>query len=116
MKKELRVRKNYEFSSIIQKRKSVKSPAFVLYFDEARQPHARAGISVGKKNGHAVVRTRVKRQMRALIDEVFTFEEPFDFIIVARQPFLKMDYAELKEEMEKLRRRALHRFPRKEDQ
>lgn len=81
-----------------------------MYFDKARQDHARGGISVGKKIGNAVVRTRVKRQMRALIDEVFTFEEPFDFIIVARQPFLKMNSTERREEMEKLRQKALHRF------
>lgn len=115
MKKELRVKKNYEFSSIIQKRKSVKSPAFVLYFDAAKQPHARAGISVGKKLGNAVVRTRVKRQLRAMIDEVFTFEEPMDVIIIARPPFLNRNYAELKEELASLRSRALARFGRKEE-
>ena len=55
MKKEFRVLKNYEFSSIIQNRQFVKSSSFVCYFQKRKLDHARVGISVGKKLGNAAM-------------------------------------------------------------
>lgn len=49
MKKEKRVCKNYEFTSIIQHHTFVKSSSFVCYFEPRKQEHARVGISVGKR-------------------------------------------------------------------
>lgn len=50
MKKKYRVCKNYEFSSIIQKRKFIKTSAFVFYYQPKKEEHARVGISVGKNS------------------------------------------------------------------
>lgn len=106
MKKRQRILKNTEFSSIIQKRQSVSSPAFVLYFQPRAQELPRVGISVGKKIGKAVVRTRVKRQTRALIDSVCTFEEPFDSILIVRPGFHKLTCGERETMLAALMQRA----------
>lgn len=110
MKKHQRILKNTEFSSIIQARKSVSSPACVVYLSPRKEQGARIGISVGKKIGKAVVRTRVKRQLRALIDSVFTFNEPFDSIVIVRPPFLKLDHTEKERMLSDIRQKALRRF------
>lgn len=107
MKKQQRVLKSTEFSQMISRRKSFSSPGFVLYVQPRKEEHARVGISVGKKLGNAVVRTRTKRQVRALIDSVYTFDEPFDSILIVRPPFLKMEYSERKEMLSRLHDRAL---------
>lgn len=112
MKKHQRILKNTEYSSIIAKRRSFVSQAFILYTLPRREEHARVGISVGKKMGKAVVRTRVKRQLRALIDTVFDFNEPFDSIIIARPVFSKMDYAQRLEKLQELREKALTKYER----
>lgn len=93
MKKEFRVCKNYEFSSIIKKQNIVKSSSFICYFEEKKEAHSRIGISVGKKIGNAVHRNKVKRQLRSMIDEVFDFNEDYDLIIIVRPMYLKNDYA-----------------------
>ncbi|UNT97342.1 ribonuclease P protein component [Allobaculum mucilyticum] len=110
MKKHQRILKNTEFSSIIQKRKSMASAGFILYTSARKEDHSRIGISVGKKIGKAVVRTRVKRQLRALIDSVFSFDEPFDAIIIVRPPFLKLDYEQREKMLKDLRKRALSKY------
>ncbi|MDO4465966.1 MAG: ribonuclease P protein component [Bacillota bacterium] len=99
MKKELRVCKNYEFSSIIQKRQFVKSPAFVCYYQKRKEEHARVGISVGKKLGNAVHRNKIKRQVRSMIDSLYNFKEEYDTIIIVRPPYLKRTYQENIEEL-----------------
>lgn len=116
MKKERRVKKNYEFSSIISKRVCLKSQSFILYIDQAKENHSRVGISVGKKIGNAVSRTRVKRQLRVMINEVYNFNESFDSIIIVRPAFLKKDFSHLQEELKSLHDRAINRKRRKDPQ
>lgn len=94
MKKEYRICKNYEFSSIIQKQNYVKSSSFVCYFQQKKEEHNRIGISVSKKLGNAVHRNKVKRQVRSMVDQVFDFNEDFDVIIIVRPVYLKHSFVE----------------------
>jgi ribonuclease P protein component len=106
MKKEYRIRKNQEFSQVIQTRNAVKTPLFVMYLQPRKQPRARFGISAGKKLGNAVVRNRTKRQLRALIGEVFDFTENYDAILIVRPPFLKKTAEERRKSLQEARRKA----------
>lgn len=106
MNKQQRVVRNEEFSRIIQKRKCIKTTSFVIYYQPRRLEHARLGISVSKKLGNAVVRNRIKRQIRAMIDEVFDFNEDCDYIVIARPSFLKRTYQEARDELAYSRRKA----------
>lgn len=113
MKKAFRVCKNYEFSSIIQNRQFVKSSSFVLYFRKRKEEHARIGISVGKKLGNAVCRNKVKRQVRMIVDTVFTFEEPYDLIIIVRPNYKDKSFSENLLEMKENQNRVNKRFLKK---
>jgi ribonuclease P protein component len=110
MKKAFRVCKNYEFSSIIQNRQFVKSSSFVLYFRKRNEEHSRIGISVGKKLGNAVCRNKVKRQVRSIVDQVFTFEEPYDLIIIVRPNYKTKSFNENLLEMKENQNRVNKRF------
>ena len=58
--------------------------------------HARVGISVGKKLGNAVCRNKVKRQLRSIVDDVFTIEEGYDVIIIVRPAYTNKSFEENK--------------------
>ncbi|MDO4500320.1 MAG: ribonuclease P protein component [Erysipelotrichaceae bacterium] len=110
MVKENRIRKNEEFSRIISKRKSCANSSFVVYFDKRAQDHSRIGISVSKKLGNAVVRNKIKRQVRMMIANFYKFdEETHDFIIIVRNSFLENSFAENQLNLEKLIRKSYNR-------
>ncbi len=101
MKKFERIRKNEEFSSIISKRHSRGSRFFVVYWQEKKEENARIGISVSKKLGNAVVRNKVKRQLRMMCHELLDLSTyPLDLIIIVKKGFLDMTYAENKKDLE----------------
>lgn len=110
MKKAKRVCKNYEFTSIIQHRTFVKSSSFVCYFEARKYEHARVGISVGKKLGNAVVRNKIKRQVRSMVDDCFDFNEAFDTIIIVRPRYHQQSFEENLNELKNDRKRILKRI------
>jgi ribonuclease P protein component len=67
MKRENRVLKHQEFDAIIQSTPFIRSQHYVIHYRQNVANLARIGISVSKKNGDAVTRNRIKRQVRAMI-------------------------------------------------
>ena len=103
MKKENRIKKNEEFSRIIAKKHTVGNAVFLVYFDKKDLDHARVGISVSKKMGNAVVRNKIKRQLRMMFIESFDYENcPYDLIVIVKKKYLENSYQENKCCLEKL--------------
>lgn len=102
MKKIYRVKKNEEFQKILNRRKFFTCASFALYVKErsALADNARIGISVSKKLGNAVVRNKIKRQVRMMCQDIFDFSQKYDSIILIRQGFLKADFHTNKKELE----------------
>lgn len=91
MKKEYRIKKNQDFQRIIKNKQSVSNRCFVVYY-LTNESHLRVGLSVSKKMGHAVVRNKVKRQVRMMVQEVFDESKKMDYIIIVRNNYLKNSY------------------------
>lgn len=104
MKKIYRVKKNEEFQKILNRRKFFTCASLALYVKERSMDvgNARIGISVSKKLGNAVVRNKIKRQVRMMCQEIFDFKQKYDAIILVRQGFLKGDFHSNKKELENL--------------
>lgn len=68
---------------------------------------------MGKKLGNAVCRNKVKRQLRSMVDEFFTFEEGYDLIIIVRPAFTNKSFEENKKEMKENQNRINKRFLKK---
>lgn len=102
MKKEYRIRKNEEFSEIIGERKRFSNFSFLVYYRKKKLEHARVGISVSKKRGNAVVRNKIKRQLRMQVRECIDLDEyPLDLVIVVKDGYLHKSYADNKKDLEK---------------
>lgn len=97
-----KVRKNSEFHLVYRRGRSFANNLLVLYAFKNRKNHMkgipinRIGISVSKKVGKSVVRSRVKR----LISESYRmnkdiFYEGYDFVIIARVSSHDKSYAEI---------------------
>jgi ribonuclease P protein component len=85
-------------------------------------PHAndamlscRVGFVVTKKIGNAVIRNRVKRRLRAIVDTIFPEQECAgrDYVVIARPQTLTRPHSELKEDLETALQ-GLHRKMKRE--
>ena len=99
MTKENTVKSHKDFDRIIQKGARIKTAHFRLHYLPSTLDHTRIGIAVGKANGNAVTRVRLKRQVRAMVAKRKPTQSPFDIIIVIRPEYDPKDYHDLEAEL-----------------
>lgn len=110
MKKEYRVKKNEDFSHIIKEKQSLANRSFIIYYLKNNIGHSRIGISVSKKLGKAVVRNKVKRQVRIMIQQTIDFNDSYDYIVIVRNKYLDLDFNSNLNELKYLYRKILKRM------
>ena len=97
MKKEIRIKSNEKFSSLIKVGKRIKTTEFHLYYLPNNLDTNRFGVSVSTKLGNAVTRNRIKRQLRAIMDDFNkSSTKQHDIIVVAKQGFLNHSFQDNK--------------------
>lgn len=79
----------------------VARPGFVLLAHPNSGKGLRAGITITKKIGNAVVRNRMKRRFRALLREVLPMHglADTDHVLIGRDSGIERDYALLRQEL-----------------
>lgn len=108
MKKEKRVKTKEDFQKVISNNQKKVSNSFVVYYlKKESNDFARYGISSSKKLGNAVTRVRVRRQIRAMINEIEKNEiiSHNDYVIIVRKKFLDNDYQNNMSELRKILKR-----------
>lgn len=93
MQKKFRLKKNEDFKHLIDSKKFVLNKSFTIYFLPNETNNSRFGISVGKKHGNAVKRNKLKRQVRMMISEVFSFNKSYDYVVMIRDDYHNQSYA-----------------------
>ncbi|MCI1734846.1 MAG: ribonuclease P protein component [Bacilli bacterium] len=95
MKKKYRIKKSQDFKKVLDGRRLAgKNDAMSVYFAPNEVGWARIGISVSTKVGNAVIRARVRRQVRAMIALTDILQKPYDIVIIAHAGFLTKTFQE----------------------
>ncbi|HOZ02302.1 MAG TPA: ribonuclease P protein component [Bacilli bacterium] len=88
-----RIKANREFVLTIHNGRAKSNRSYVVHIAQNNLPYMRVGISVSSKVGNAVVRNRIKRQVRAMADSMFDYNKAsFDLVIIVKKNFLDNDY------------------------
>lgn len=97
-----RIKKYSEFQKVIAEGEVKKTGFFVSYSLKNELGYSRFGISVPKKTGNAVLRNRIKRQVRSAIGLSTDYEKPVDTILIVRKSYDSNNFNEIKEEIQEL--------------
>ena len=91
------LKKNYDFRMVYRKGRSLANKYLVVYKYKNDLPQNRIGISVSKKVGNSVVRSRVTRLIRESyrLNEEFIDKEGWDFVVIARSAANGASYQEI---------------------
>ena len=82
-----RIKKYSEFQKVIEEGDVKKTCFFVSYALKNELGYSRFGISVPKKTGNAVVRNRIKRQVRSAIGQSTNFSDSVDMVLIVRKNY-----------------------------
>lgn len=108
--KQNRIRKNSEFVKVYRRGRSFSNRYLVLYVfknKKSNQMNNRIGVSVSKKVGKSVIRSRVKR----LIKESYrlnsnNLKQGYDLVFIARTYSKGKSYREIENSMKDLFKKA----------
>ena len=91
------------FNNIIRNGKFVKNNYFVIYNIRKEETNILYGIAISKKVGNAVTRNKIKRQIRAIIDNHRNlFKNNNNYIIMIRKGSVGIDYQTLDRALKEL--------------
>lgn len=94
MKKKNTIKKYLEYKEILNLRKFKRNALFIIYFRKNDYGYTRIGLLVSKKNGNAVTRNKIKRQIRSMIDELCDYTKNIDLIILVSKNYNISKYNE----------------------
>lgn len=106
MKKKNIIKERRNFNTIIsQKEIFAQSKFFMIYIKKKESEQPKFGIAVSKKIGNAVVRNKLKRQYRRIIDEnILLFQKFNDYIIMIKKASLAATFKEISKNVEEILR------------
>ena len=107
MNKRYRLQKNRDFQITYKRGKSLGHPFLVLIFRKTNRPQPRIGISITKKYGNAVMRNRIKRQLREILrGRLDTVKQGYDIVFVVRKEARHADFKRLGDSVHNLLKRG----------
>ena len=87
MKVKYRVKDSREFQKVYKTGTLIRGETLNLYYLPNSLDHIRIGISVPTKSGNAVIRNKIKRQIRALVAKLVNLDQPIDIILLVRKAY-----------------------------
>ena len=95
MKKKNIIKKEKDFTNIINNYPYQKNDYFVIYYKENDEKN-RYGITVPKKTGKAHIRNKIKRRIKNIIDlNEKNIHKYYDYVIIIRKRLLELNYKQI---------------------
>lgn len=94
------IKKNADFNDIINKGELLKTKYYNIYYKVGDNDFPKFGLAVSKKLGNAVVRNKIKRQLRMLIDEnknKFSIKQ--NYIIIVKKSINEAKFADMRADL-----------------
>ncbi|MEE9447407.1 MAG: ribonuclease P protein component [Arenicellales bacterium] len=111
--KALRLLKPAEFKRVFDRRQSAHNANFGVYCVKNDLEHPRLGLVISKKvSKKAVVRNRIKRQLRESFRRQQDSLGAVDFVVVAKAPYAKIAFESNASILETVWQKALKRCKR----
>lgn len=98
MKKINILKSNLDFARIIHNNKAFKYKDYIIYIEYTKNDIYKFGISVSKKLGNAVLRNKLKRQIKSIIDTK-DYQNSFNCIIILKRGILEKNYQQKEKEL-----------------
>ena len=99
MKKINRLLSNQDFQKLIKNAKSFANKSYIVFSTKNHLDHIRIGISVSTKLGGAVIRNKIKRQVRMMLNQSIDLAVNKDMVIIVKSGYAKNTYIKNKEEL-----------------
>jgi len=97
------VKKNSDFNDIINKGAYLKNKYYSIYYKNSSLTYPRFGLAVSKKCGNAVVRNKIKRQLRMIVDNhKELFNNNMEYIILVRKGIVDISFKQMEDSLVEL--------------
>ena len=98
MKKKEIIKESRDFSKIINKKVSIYNKYYSIYYQKSEE--LKFGITVPTKTGKAVIRNKLKRQVKSIIDNnKNSIKNNYNYVIIIRKEILELTYIEKEKEL-----------------
>ena len=107
LKRVNRLKKRYQFNYVYKSGEHFSSEHLVLYFVSSKTKSIKVGFAVTKKVGQAVVRNKIRRRLREIIQKQLpSLKQNFNIIVVAKESVAEASFEKLSLELIKLLKKA----------
>ena len=97
-----RIKKYEKIQKVINEGQNLRVNTFNCYFLKNELNLTRFGISIPKKSGNAVIRNKMKRQIRAAIALKCNYKTPLDIVLIARNKYDIGNFEQTKADIEEI--------------